>query len=57
MEERITVKINDDNENLYCLYDKCKIEIGEKYVETEDNKIFCWDCWIQKNTYYDPFDL
>ncbi len=30
------IKINHDNENLYCIYSKERIEIGEKYVEVEE---------------------
>lgn len=31
------IKINHDNENLWCAYSKERIEIGEKYVEVEED--------------------
>jgi len=31
------VKINLDNDDLWCLYSKEKIEIGEKYAEIEED--------------------
>lgn len=31
------VKINSDDDQLYCIYSKEKIEIGEKYIEIEED--------------------
>lgn len=30
------IKINHENENLWCTYSKERIEIGEKYVEVDE---------------------
>ncbi len=32
------IRINHDDENLYCLYSKEPIEIGEKFIEVEDKE-------------------
>jgi len=33
---KTTIKVNHDNEELFCAYSKERIEIGEKYVVLEE---------------------
>lgn len=48
------IRLNHNNNNLYCIYSKEKIEIDEKYVEVID---ICLDEEIVKTYKYDYLDL
>lgn len=48
---KMKVKINHDNEQLYCVGCKRLIELGEKYIIVQEDylgdlieKVYCWEC-------------
>ena len=51
--KKMKIKINNDNDNLWCLYLKERIEIGDKYIEVVEE---CLGETIIKTYSYEQLD-
>ena len=56
MNEHFEVLYKDENEEIYCYYDKEPILFGEKYILTGEGKTYKFENWLIMNQNTENYD-